>query len=223
MKEKKKPNKTKLNIREQTYELLREKLLTGEYPPSERLTEESLASALGVSRTPIREALHRLESEGLVIVIGKRGYSVPEHSREEAEELFEIRAILEGHALSCICKDIAHASLQSLKQIVHEAEEAFKNEDFQKIFDLNTRFHDLLYTPLAERKPRLYRMIEDMREYTLKYRRHAITRRHGVERSIDGHKKILLALELKDPLLCEQIMRTHVSEARVDYFTSLQL
>ena len=218
-----KEKKTKLFIREQTYELLREKLLSGHFSPSERLTEESLASGLGVSRTPIREALHRLESEGLVTVTGKRGYSVPEHSREEAEELFEIRGILEGHALSTICVGVAFTTLDALRQIIDDSEEALRNGDYQEIVDLNTRFHDLLYTALAEKKPRLYRMIEDMREYTLKYRRHAIIRRQGVERSISGHKRILLALELKDPLLCERIMRTHVSEARNDYFNSLKL
>lgn len=209
-------------VRKQTYKLLRDKLLTGYFIPGQRLTEESLAKELDVSRTPIREALHRLELEGLVKPTGRRGYCVPENSAEDMQELFEIRAIMEGHALAVISKDISGEMLHNLQKIVQQAEDEFCSENFKSIFDFNTQFHDQLYSILSTTKPRLYSLIEDMRSYTLRYRKNTLLHRKGVQRSIEGHKKILLALDTGDSVLCEQIMRKHIHEARDDAFTALQ-
>ena len=88
--------KSGIPVREKTYLDLKEKVLAGRFKPGSRLTEEHLAEVLGVSRTPIREALHKLELEGLVKPLETRGYFVPKDSIEEMDEIFDIRAILEG-------------------------------------------------------------------------------------------------------------------------------
>ena len=217
-----KHNQTRLFVRNQTYKLLRNKLLIGYFNSNQRLTEESLANELGVSRTPVREALHKLELEGLVKPTGKRGYRVPEDSLDDVNELFEIRAIMEGHALASISKKVPENILQSLKKIVQQTEKDFMSGHFESIFDYNTQFHDLLYSILSEQKPRLYSLIEDMREYTLRYRKNTLVHHKGVQRSIEGHKKILLALEVGDRFLCEQVMRHHINEAREDAFAAMK-
>lgn len=210
------------SVREQTYTTLRRHLLTGQFPPGQRLTEEFLARRLGVSRTPVREALHKLELEGLVSAAGARGYRVPDESVEDMNELFEIRSVLEGHALACLCATIRAADLEALRELVEQAELACRQESLEIVFALNTRFHDLLYGLLARSRPRLHGLIEDMRQYVLRYRQHTLLHRRGVQRSITGHRKILLALELGDPGLCERVMRDHVREAREDTPTNDQ-
>ncbi len=205
-----------LSAREKTYSLLRKQLLTGQFSPNQRLTEESLAKKLGVSRTPVREALHKLELEGLVKTAGARGFCVPDDSAEDMDELFEIRAILEGHALACLCKVITEEEIHSLGKLVRQAEHAFESEEMALVFEYNTRFHDLLYGLIISKKPRLFNLIEDMRGYVLRYRQNTLVHVKGARRSIAGHKKILLALGLGDPSLCEHIMRNHVYEAKED-------
>jgi len=211
----KKPNGL-LSVREKTYSLLRKQLLTGQFPPNERLTEESLARKLGVSRTPVREALHKLELEGLVKTAGARGFCVPEDSPQDMDELFEIRAVLEGHALACVCKTIKQKDIESLSQLVQKAEEAFESNEMVRVFEYNTQFHDQLYGLIIAHRPKLLSLIEDIREYVLKYRKNTLIHQEGARRSIAGHKKILLALSLGDPSLCEGIMRNHVYEAKED-------
>ena len=96
------------------YEHLKTSILSGAVNPRERLTEEHLAELLGVSRTPVREALHRLASEGLIRPLETRGFIVSGDSKEEVEELFEIRAVLEGYALRVTSEKISDDSLQCM-------------------------------------------------------------------------------------------------------------
>jgi DNA-binding GntR family transcriptional regulator len=209
-------SKNIVSVREKTYSLLRKQLLTGQFPPNQRLTEESLAKELGVSRTPVREALHKLELEGLVKTAGARGFCVPDDSVEEMDELFEIRAILEGHALACLCKMVTEEEIYSLEKLIRQAEHAFESEKMALVFEYNTQFHDLLYGLIISKKPRLFGLIKDTRGYVLRYRENTLLHVKGARRSIAGHKKILLALGLGDPSLCEHIMRNHVYEAKED-------
>ena len=130
--------------------------------------------------------------------------------------MFEIRAVLEGHALARVCEMITEEDIQSLKKLVQQAEQAFESKKMALVFKYNTQFHDQLYRLIISQKPRLLSLIEDMREYVLQYRKNTLVHQRGARRSIAGHKKILLALELGNPSLCEQIMRNHVYEAKED-------
>lgn len=205
-----------LTVRETTYHRLRKRLLAGEYAPGERLTEEAIASGLGVSRTPVREALHKLELEGLVEPAGARGFRAPVDSTSAMNELFELRGVLEGHALACLVSIITTPTLAALQELVELSEDACRAGDLDQVFHYNTRFHDLLYGALAEERPRLHGLIEDMRDYVVRYRKNTLITKESAWRSVEGHKKILLALELGDRNLCEQLMRSHVKEAQQD-------
>ena len=202
-------------VRESTYDYLKEKLLSGRFKPGERLTEEHLASELGVSRTPVREALHKLEREGLVKPLETRGFCVAWDSREEMEELFDIRSVLEGYALRCVCESISEKNLNVLEGFIQKAEHALTQKKIDKIFHYNTQFNDTLHG-LVSHKPRFHDMMADMRKYVLRYRKDTLQTLDGAKRSIEGHRKIMLALRLKDPDLCERIMREHIRESKED-------
>ena len=208
-----KSKKAKKPARERTYNHLKSDVLAGRFNPGERLTEEHLAKSLGVSRTPVREALHKLESEGLVKPLGRRGFSVARDSREEMEDLFDIRAALEGYAIRLICDCIAEKSIDELQDLIRKAENALKRKKLDEIFRYNTQFHDALHGVISH-KSRFHSLIADTRNYVLRYRKDSLHYLAGARRTIDGHKKILLAISLKDPDLCERVMREHIREAK---------
>lgn len=202
-------------VRERAYEFLKDSILSGRFSPGERLTEEHLAKALGISRTPIREALHKLESEGLIKPLATRGFVASQDSREEVEELFEIRAVLEGYALRVICGRITDALLGTLEEAVTKAEQALAGNALEEVFRWNTRFHDTLHELITD-KHRLYHQMVTMRQYVLRYRKNTLQYPDGGRRTVEGHRKILLALRLRDPDLCERVMREHIHESKVD-------
>ena len=209
------PQTEAIPIRERAYEYLKTSILSGRINPGERLTEEHLARELGMSRTPIREALHKLESEGLIKPLPTRGFVASQDSREEVEELFEIRAVLEGYALRVISGRITDSVLARLQEAVEKAEEALKSECLDEIFDWNTRFHDALHELITD-KHRLYQQMVTMRQYVLRYRKNTLQYPDGGERTVNGHRKILLALRLRDPDLCERVMREHIQQSQSD-------
>ena len=201
--------------RERTYEYLKAKVLSGRFEPGERLTEEHLAAELGVSRTPVREALHKLELEGLVKPLETRGFRVSQDSRDEIEDLFDIRAVLEGYALRCICKNTSEETLGELDGFIDKAEDALLREKIDEIFQWNTQFHDTLHRLVAHKR-RLHDLMVDMRKYVLRYRKDTLRDLAGAKRTIDGHRRIMLSLQLKDPDLCERVMREHIQEAKTE-------
>jgi DNA-binding GntR family transcriptional regulator len=197
------------------YEFLKSSVLSGHFNPGERLTEEHLAKKLGVSRTPVREALHKLESEGLIKPLETRGFIVSRDSKDEVEELFELRAILEGYALRIISEKISEEDLKQLDRLVAGAEDALRRKRMEEVFKWNTKFHDTLHGIVVDKK-RLHRLLVNIRKYVLRYRMDTLQYPDGGKRAVDGHRKILLALKLKDPDLCERMMREHIQEAKAD-------
>jgi DNA-binding GntR family transcriptional regulator len=202
-------------VREKAYEFLKTSILSGRFNPGERLTEEHLAKELGMSRTPIREALHKLESEGLIKPLASRGFVASRDSKDDIEELFEIRAVLEGYALRVICDRITDAVLERLEETVQNAEAALRAQNLDDVFQWNTRFHDTLHELLTD-KHRLYHQMVTMRQYVLRYRKNTLQYPDGGERTVDGHRKILLALRLRDADLCERVMRDHIQQSKKD-------
>jgi DNA-binding GntR family transcriptional regulator len=210
----------RIPVRERVYERLRSSILSGRMGPAERLTEEHLAEQMGVSRTPVREALHKLESEGLITALETRGFIVSSDSREEVEELFEIRSILEGYALRVISQEISEQDLERLNGFIEKAEEALGRGRIHDVFNWNTQFHDILHGLVSEKK-RLYDLMVTMRKYVLRYRKDTLQYPDGGKRTLEGHRRILLALRLRDPDLCERVMRDHIQEAKKDALGTL--
>ncbi len=202
-------------VRERAYEYLKSAILSGRLDPGQRLAEEHLAEEMGVSRTPVREALHKLELEGLIKPLETRGFVVSKDSKEEVEELFDIRAILEGYGLRVISEKVSENLLEQLNGLIEKAEDALRRKEIGEVFKWNTEFHDMLHQMVAEKK-RVYRLLVNMREYVLRYREDTLQYPDGGRRALDGHYKIVMALRLKDPDLCERVMREHIQEAKED-------
>ena len=212
--------KNSIPVREKVYEYLKSSVLSGRFNPGKRLTEEHLASEIGVSRTPVREALHKLASEGLIKSLDTRGFIASADSKDEIEEMFDIRASLEGYALRLASEIISEETLKGLDGFIENAEDALRRKKINEVFKWNTRFHDALHDLVAH-KPRFHRLITNMRKYVLRYRKDTLHYLDGARRTIDGHRKIMMALRLKEPDLCERIMREHIQEAKEDAMQSL--
>lgn len=208
-------SKKEMPVRERAYEYLKSAILSDRIHPGERLAEEHLAKEMGVSRTPVREALHKLESEGLIKALETRGFIVSKDSREEVEELFDMRAILEGYGLRVISEKVSENLLEQLDGFIGKAEDALRRKQIREVFKWNTQFHDTLHRMLAEKK-RLHRLLVNVRKYVLRYRENTLQYPDGGRRALDGHRKIVMALRLKDPDLCERVMREHIQEAKED-------
>ena len=216
----KRPQKSRVPIRERVYESLRSAILAGRHDPGERLAEEHLAEELKVSRTPVREALHKLESEGLIRPLETRGFIVSRETKEEVEELFELRSVLEGYALRIICRKASDDLLKELGHLIQKAENALREKRIDEVFKWNTQFHDTLHGLVTEKR-RLHRLLVDMRKYVLMYRRDTLKSPDGAREAVEGHKRIVMALELRDQDLCERMMRRHIQQARSDALQSL--
>jgi DNA-binding GntR family transcriptional regulator len=195
-------------LREETYEVIKKAILRGTVKPGQRLKEERLASEIGTSRTPIREAFHKLEQEELVTRLPWGGFVVREWSRSDVEEIFGIRSILESYAAFLATEKIDKVKLGLLEDKLRESEEYVKRGETEKLIQLNTEFHDILYRSSKSRK--LYHMINNLRDYFYRYRV-AILGVNGIpQRSLRDHKKMLLAMRKKDSALVEKLVREHI-------------
>ena len=210
-----KPRKNGLSVREKTYEYLKSNIFSGRFIPGERLAEEHLAEELGVSRTPVREALHKLEQDGLIEPLESRGFCIPRDSEEEIEDLFELRAVLEGYTLKIICGRISEEQIATLDGLVDKAEDALRRQKIEEVFNWNTQFHDMLHDLVADKR-RFHGLIVNMRKYVLRYRKDTLQYLGAAKRAIDGHRQILLALRLKECDLCERMMRSHIQQSKED-------
>jgi DNA-binding GntR family transcriptional regulator len=207
----KKSKKNGISAREKTYDYLKANILSGHFIPGERLAEEHLAEELGVSRTPVREALHKLEQEGLIEPLESRGFCVPRDSLDEIEDLFDIRTVLEGYTLKIICERITDEQMAMLEEIIEKADDALRRKRIDEVFQWNTQFHDTLHSLVADKR-RFHSLIVNMR----KYRKDTLQHLGAGKRAIDGHRQILLALKLKEPELCERVMRIHIRQSKED-------
>jgi DNA-binding GntR family transcriptional regulator len=210
-----KSRKNGLSVGEKTYESLKSSIFSGRFTPGERLAEEHLAEELGVSRTPVREALHKLEQDGLIEPLESRGFCIPRDSEEEIEDLFELRTVLEGYTLKIICERITDAQIAVLEGIVNKADEALRRERIDEVFHWNTQFHDTLHGLVADKR-RFHNLIVNMRKYVLRYRKDTLQYLGAAKRASDGHQQIILALKLKDAELCERVMRVHIRQSKED-------
>jgi DNA-binding GntR family transcriptional regulator len=197
------------------YSYLRSAIVSGKVPPEGRLVEQEIARELGVSRTPVREALHKLEREGLIEHFQNRGFAVPGGTESQIAEIFEIRSILEGYILRIACESATDDLLADLKSLLKEAERCLGESRIEELHRINTLFHDRILQQVSGRA-RLKGLVKDLREYVLRYRAATLRFPGGAERTVKGHESIILALETGDSDLCERIMRAHVEGAKRD-------
>lgn len=201
-----------------TLERIRRQILLGEYGPGEHLKEERLAEELGVSRTPIRQALTMLEAEGLVEIAWNRGAMVCSFGAEEVWEIYDLRAMLEGHAARRAASHITGEELERLKRLA-QIQEAIVPEDFvereeeiRRLVATNQEFHGTIAA--ASRNGRLRKLLRRTVEVPLMYKAFFWYTPH--ERAISNHyhRQIVSALDQRDAERADLLMREHVYEGR---------
>ena len=157
-----------LPLRDVVFHTLREAILKGDLKPGERLMELQLAEKLGVSRTPIREAIRMLQQEGLAVTIPRRGAEVAKMTEKDMEDVLNIREALEVLAAQLACEAISKEQLDLLAKQETVFERAIQTKDMKKIAEADMDFHDLIYQ--AAENSRLVRMLNHLREEIYRYR-----------------------------------------------------
>jgi DNA-binding GntR family transcriptional regulator len=212
-----------MSLTEQVYRRLRSDIITGKIPGGTRLVETSLAAEMSVSRTPVREALHKLGLEGLLTAIPRAGYLVSEMSDHDIEDLFETRLEIEKIAARKALHQITPREIEALEASLNQMEQAIRTGMLQNIPALDQEFHDRIYR--AARSKTLYRICRNLSDYTLKYRI-ALSMPPGLIRKMrDHHRSIYSALAAKDEKSLEAAIHRHLEEAGtqvIDLLTELR-
>jgi DNA-binding GntR family transcriptional regulator len=206
--------KKRKTIRQKVYEHLREEILNCEIKAGERLVESDLANSIGVSRTPVREALHTLEREGLVDAMHRVGYVVRPISEGEVSELCGIRLALEGVALRWALQKAPRELAEVLRKNVTLCEQRTDAGDVKAFVELDAQFHELI-SRIAGSK-RLLEMTESIRRSMLRYRIQSIYSEDNVLRAITGHKAILTAIENGDGRAAQHALHAHIMQSKKD-------
>ena len=157
-----------LPLRDVVFNTLREAILKGELKPGERLMELQLAAKLGVSRTPIREAIRMLEQEGLAVTVPRKGAEVAKMTEKDMEDVLVIRATLDELAVELACDAITEEQLAQLQRARREFENRILSKDLKKIAQADVDFHDAIYQ--ATGNARLMAMLSNLREQMYRYR-----------------------------------------------------
>lgn len=157
-----------LPLRDVVFNTLRQAILRGELKPGERLMEIQLANKLGVSRTPIREAIRKLELEGLVLMIPRKGAEVAEITEKSLKDVLEIRRALEELAVRLACEKITKEELKELKKAGDEFKKVLKSQDITEVAEADVRFHDVIY--MATDNPKLIQLLNNFREQMYRFR-----------------------------------------------------
>ena len=209
------------------YDSVRQFILDGRFLPGERLVEEDLAQRVGVSRTSIRDSLRRLAGEGLVRTVANRGTFVAEMSSVEIDEIFQLRAVLEGHATALAALNGKEEHWGQLEQKADEIDALLDQDLDPKAFFLgfqasNTAFHAILLQ--ASGSVRLQSLAKSLIELPLvTMKQHNWPGEVKVRRSNEQHREIIAALRARDPLLARLQVQSHIIHARPKAMTEQPL
>lgn len=197
-----------LPLRDVVFNTLREAILKGELQPGERLMELQLASKLGVSRTPIREAIRMLEQEGLAVTMPRKGAEVARMTLKDMEDVLEVREALDELAARIACAKINDEQLENLKSIRDEFKKSLDSGDVKKIAEEDVRFHDAIYE--ATDNAKLIALTNNIREQMYRYRVEYLKDQNNYPILIAEHDAIVNALEQRDKEMVTAEMHTHV-------------
>ncbi|MFH1034579.1 MAG: GntR family transcriptional regulator [Pseudomonadota bacterium] len=195
-------------VGEQVTDHIRRLILSGELPPGSRLVGKHLAEDPGISRTPVREALHRLAQENLVVRRDSGGFEVRPLSAKEVEEVVGVRAALESYAMERAARRISPQVLESLRRNVEEYAQALKDKKTLRLVKLNTAFHEALYEAAGSRV--LRGQINELAEILHRFRVALLGEPDVAARSLKDHRLLLEALGKGDPRRAGRICREHV-------------
>ena len=197
-----------LPLRDVVFNTLRQAILRGELKPGERLMEIQLANKLGVSRTPIREAIRKLELEGLVLMIPRRGAEVAEITEKSLRDVLEVRDALEVLCVDLACDRISDEDIESLKEAAKEFELALQGGDVTEYAEADVKFHDIIYHATDNQK--LIQLLYNLREQMYRYRVEYLKRKEVHKILLEEHEHIIECIEKKDKEAAKIAISTHI-------------
>ncbi|MBW2094364.1 MAG: GntR family transcriptional regulator [Deltaproteobacteria bacterium] len=200
------PQRTSLG--EYVYDTLKHAVVSGDMAPGTRMVESRLAGALGISRTPVREAFHKLEREHLVRRSPAGGFFVVGLTRADVEETFGIRSILESYAARLAALKHEKKELEPLEEKIREYQGHLDKGRLDALPKINTEFHDLLYA--LSRSPRLVKMINDLRDLIFRFRQVILKREDMARLSNEDHLLMLEHMKKRDADKVEKLVREHI-------------
>mgnify|MGYP003877353093 FL=1 len=195
-------------LSDQIYEVLRERIKTGLYPPKTRLKEGKLAEEMGVSRTPIRDALRRLEREGYVVILPGKGAYVRWLSLNEMRELIEIRSILEAYATRLVAEKKDETLIEKLEDLLKQFKEAMDQKNIPLCVKISTEFHETIYRNCGNNK--LYEIITSLRDQFYQIRILLLEIPGMMETSWRDHLEIVKLLRENNVEKIESFVRSHI-------------
>lgn len=198
---------------DRVYEAIRKAILDGALTPGDRLLEETLAEQLEVSRTPVREALTRLEAERFLERLPRLGLRVAVVSQREIEEVYAVREALEGVAARLCAEVASKTDKQRLAMIEDEFEDAIAGDDVDAIYHLNLELHNEIAR--CSRNETLLHHLEQIHTAIQRHGKSILTYAGRAQQSADEHRDLLSAIDAQDGELAERLARRHIENARV--------
>ncbi|RKD31998.1 GntR family transcriptional regulator [Lacrimispora algidixylanolytica] len=202
-----------LPLRDVVFNTLRQAILKGELAPGERLMEIQLADRLGVSRTPIREAIRKLELEGLVLMIPRKGAEVAKISEKSLRDVLEVRRSLEELAIELACQRMLPDAVDELEQRQEEFKNAVLNGNPMEIAETDEAYHDVIYKGTCN--DRLIQMINNLREQMYRYRLEYIKDKDKRQILLLEHDNILEAVKKRKVDEAKEAMREHIDNQEI--------
>ncbi|MDU4892540.1 MAG: GntR family transcriptional regulator [Clostridium sp.] len=203
------------SMRELVLGELRNAIFMGYIKPGDRLVETTIANSMGISRTPVREALRQLESEGLAINMPRKGTVVKGICVEDAREIYEIREVLEGLAARGACLHISRMEIRELRQIIRDMDQCIKNKDEETYSYVHNRFNRIIID--SSKNKRLIDQMESIYEYLKSLRRISLLTEERKFEALKEHIEIVNAIENGDEDEAEKLTRLHVRRAKKSF------
>lgn len=200
------------NLRERVYEILKRSIIFQEIPPGNKIDEESLAKTLGVSRTPIRECLCKLENEGIVEIIPRRGAFVVKHSKERIVEILLVREVLEGFAARLAVEHMDERTIEEMKSLFKGFSESNIRDRSKDYVQADLEFHARIVK--MSKNNLLINLMNILDDHVQMLRLRTVALKGRPERSLSEHVRIIEAMERRNSSLAESLMRRHIRNIR---------
>lgn len=198
----------KYTLSGRVFNQIREDILSGKYKSGEELRESTIGHELGVSRTPVREALRQLELEGLVKIIPNKGAQVISLSIKDIKDIYAIRSHLEGLCAKWACENITPEQIEELEEIVYLSEFRASKHHYEQMLELDNKFHEVIYE--ASQSKMLRHLLKDFHHYVQRVRKITLSSTDRAENCNLEHKAILEALKEHNPDKAEELAHKHI-------------
>ncbi|MCI9569556.1 MAG: GntR family transcriptional regulator [Lachnospiraceae bacterium] len=209
-----------LPLRDVVFKTLRQAILKGELEPGERLMEIQLAERLGVSRTPIREAIRKLELEGLVLMIPRKGAEVAKISENNLRDVLEVRRSLEELAIDLACQRMTEEELSELKKTEERFAKAIQTGEVMEIAQTDESYHEIIYNSTKNQK--LVQILNNLREQMYRYRLEYIKDEDKRQILLVEHDHIIKALSLRHVQEAKMAIREHIDNQEITILKNLK-